>query len=94
MACAMARLYARGADLTKKMSGVAKTLGREVNRRRTKVSNLSRKVSNLNPSADARSSKNQWILPLTSIFSTTAPAARLQRDKCRDSLKRVDVGRR
>jgi hypothetical protein len=87
MACAMARLYARGADLTKKMSGVAKTLGREVNRRRTKVSNL-------NPSADARSSKNQWILPLTSIFSTTAPAARLQRDKCRDSLKRVDVGRR
>jgi hypothetical protein len=44
----MARHYARGADLTKKMSGVAKTLGREMNRRRTKVSNLSRKVSNLN----------------------------------------------
>jgi hypothetical protein len=57
----MARHYARGADLTKKMSGVAKTLGREMNRRRTKVSNLSRKVSNLNPSADARSSKNQSI---------------------------------
>jgi site-specific recombinase XerC len=34
----MARHYARGADLSKKMEGVAKTFGREVNRRRTKVS--------------------------------------------------------
>jgi hypothetical protein len=57
----MARLYARGADLTKKMSDVAKTLGREMNRRRTKVSNLSRKVSNLEVSADERSSKHQSI---------------------------------
>jgi hypothetical protein len=55
----MARLYARGADLTKKMSGVAKTLGRELNRRRTKVSNLSRNVSNRKASADGRSSKHQ-----------------------------------
>jgi hypothetical protein len=43
----MARHYARGADLTKKMDGVAKKFGREVNRRRTKVSNLAGKASNL-----------------------------------------------
>jgi hypothetical protein len=42
----MARHYARGADLSKKMEGVAKTFGREVNRRRTKASNLIPKVSN------------------------------------------------
>jgi hypothetical protein len=36
----MARHYARGADLTNKMTGVAKTFGREVNKRRTKASNL------------------------------------------------------
>ena len=53
----MARLYARGADLTKKMTGVAKKFGREVNRRRTKVSNLSRKVSNLKASTDGRPPK-------------------------------------
>jgi hypothetical protein len=29
----MARLYARAADLTRKMTGVAKKFGREVNRR-------------------------------------------------------------
>ncbi len=57
----MARLYARGADLTKKMTGVAKKFGREVNRRRTKVSNLSRRVSNLKRSADRRSSKGKSI---------------------------------
>jgi len=57
----MARLYARGADLTRKMTGVAKKFGREVNRRRTKVSNLSSKVSNLKPTADGRSSKDQSI---------------------------------
>jgi len=50
----MARLYARGADLTKKMTGVAKKFGREVNRRRTKVSNLK-------PSADGRPSKDKSI---------------------------------
>jgi len=48
----MARLYARGADLTKKMQGVAKEFEREANRRRTKVPNLARKVSN--PRAAAR----------------------------------------
>ena len=42
----MARHYARGADLSKKMEGVPKTFGREVKRRRTKVSKVS-KVSNL-----------------------------------------------
>lgn len=42
----MARHYARGADLSRKMEGVAKEFGREVNRRRTKVSNLVAKVSN------------------------------------------------
>jgi Phage integrase family len=57
----MARLYARGADLTKKMTGVAKKFGREVNRRRTKVSNLSRRVSNLKRSADGQSSKGKSI---------------------------------
>jgi integrase len=43
----MARHYAKGADLTEKMRDVAKTFEREVNRRRTKVSNLAGKVSNL-----------------------------------------------
>ena len=42
----MARHYAKGADLSRKMAGVAKTFGREVNRRQTKVSNRARKVSN------------------------------------------------
>ena len=51
----MARHYARGADLTKKMTGVSKTFSREVNRRRTKVSNPSVKVSNLNASVDGQS---------------------------------------
>src|SRR5882762_6598782 len=57
----MARLYARGADLTRKMTDAAKKFGREVNRRRTKVSNLSAKVSNLMGSADGRSSKHESI---------------------------------
>jgi hypothetical protein len=57
----MARLYARGADLTKKMTGVAKKFGREVNRRRTKLSNLSAKVSNLKASPDRRPSKDESI---------------------------------
>jgi integrase len=48
----MARHYSRGADLTKKMSGVAKKFEREVNRRRTKVSNLAAKVSNLDTKPD------------------------------------------
>ena len=43
----MARHYAKGADLTIKMRDVAKKFEREVNRRRTKVSNLPGKVSNL-----------------------------------------------
>jgi integrase len=43
----MARHYAKGADLTEKMRGVAKKFEREVNRRRTKVSNLAVEVSNL-----------------------------------------------
>ena len=50
----MARLYTRGADLAKKITGVAKKFGREVNRRRTKVSNLK-------PSADGRPSKDKSI---------------------------------
>ncbi|MGH7917997.1 MAG: tyrosine-type recombinase/integrase [Candidatus Binataceae bacterium] len=45
----MARHYAKGADLIIKMRDVAKKFGREVNRRRTKVSNLAQKVSNLDP---------------------------------------------
>ena len=36
----MARHYAKGADLTEKMRDVAKKFEREVNRRRTNVSNL------------------------------------------------------
>ena len=48
----MARHYAKGADLTKKMTAVAKKFGREVNRRRTKVSNPQRKVSNLSMAAE------------------------------------------
>jgi integrase len=35
----MARRYARGADLKPKMRGVVKVFNREVNRRRTKLSN-------------------------------------------------------
>jgi integrase len=50
----MARHYAKGADLTEKMRGVAKGFEREVNRRRTKVSNLSEKVSNLGVSSTKR----------------------------------------
>lgn len=42
----MARHYAKGADLTIKMRDVAKKFEREVNRRRTKVSNLAAPVSN------------------------------------------------
>jgi integrase len=49
----MARHYAKGADLTKKMRGVAKKFEREVNRRRTKVSNLAAKVSNLDTNPEA-----------------------------------------
>ncbi len=48
----MARHYAKGADLTAKMRGVAKKFEREVNRRRTKVSNLAEKVSNLDAKAE------------------------------------------
>ena len=50
----MARHYSKGADLTEKMRGVAKGFEREVNRRRTKVSNLSEKVSNLDTNPDDR----------------------------------------
>lgn len=49
----MARHYAKGADLTNKMRGVAKKFEREVNRRRTKVSNLPEKVSNLAAKTEA-----------------------------------------
>jgi integrase len=48
----MARHYSKGADLTEKMRGVAKQFEREVNRRRTKVSNLPAKVSNLDTKPD------------------------------------------
>jgi integrase len=48
----MARHYSKGADLTAKMRGVAKKFEREVNRRRTKVSNLAAKVSNLDTKAE------------------------------------------
>src|SRR6266481_6141023 len=58
----MARLYAaRGAGLNKKMTGGAKKSGREVNSRRTKLSDLSAKVSNLKPSARGRSSEDKSI---------------------------------
>ncbi len=50
----MARHYAKGADLTDKMRGVAKKFEREMNKRRTKVSNLSKKVSNLAASSKER----------------------------------------
>lgn len=50
----MARLYSKGADLTIKMRDVAKKFEREVNRRRTKVSNLAPKVSNLDTEPDDR----------------------------------------
>ena len=43
----MARHYAKGADLTEKLRGVAKEFEREVNSRRTKVSNPAGEVSNL-----------------------------------------------
>lgn len=43
----MARHYAKGANLAEKMRGVAAHFEREVNRRRTKVSNRPEKVSNL-----------------------------------------------
>lgn len=42
----MARHYAKGADLTNKMRDVAKKFGREVNKRRTKLSNPAAKLSN------------------------------------------------
>lgn len=48
----MARHYSKGADLTEKMRGVADKFEREVNRRRTKVSNLPEKVSNLDAKAE------------------------------------------
>ena len=53
----MARHYAKGADLTEKMRGVAAAFEREVNRRRTKVSNLAEKVSNLDPEENEREGK-------------------------------------
>jgi len=49
----MARHYAKGADLTAKMRGVAETFEHEVNRRRTKVSNLPEKVSNLSSNTES-----------------------------------------
>jgi hypothetical protein len=54
----MPSLYARGVDLTKKMTGAAEKFGREV-----KVSNLSRRVSNPRPSATGASKASQfkWI---------------------------------
>lgn len=48
----MARHYAKRADLTIKMRDVAKTFEREVNKRRTKVSNLPEKLSNLDAKAE------------------------------------------
>jgi integrase len=48
----MARHYAKGADLKPKMHGVVKTFEREVNRRRTELSNRSSKVSNLTETLD------------------------------------------
>ncbi|HUI14259.1 MAG TPA: tyrosine-type recombinase/integrase, partial [Xanthobacteraceae bacterium] len=53
----MARHYAKGADLTKKMRGVAKKFEREVNRRRTKVSNLAVEVSNLDTDPSSEEGK-------------------------------------
>jgi hypothetical protein len=49
----MASLYARGVDLTKKMTGVANKFGREV-----KVSNLSRRVASCGRSWKLRLSAN------------------------------------
>jgi hypothetical protein len=43
----MARHYARGADLKPKMRGIVEAFERSVNERRTKLSNLPEKVSNL-----------------------------------------------
>ena len=43
----IARHYARCADLTEKIRGVSETFESEVNRRRTKLSNLPGKLSNL-----------------------------------------------
>ena len=54
----MARHYAKGADLTTKMIGVAETFEREVNRRRTKVSNLPEKVSNRDAAENRREQKS------------------------------------
>lgn len=48
----MARHYAKGADLTEKMCAVSETFERELNKRRTKVSNLQEKVSNLHTKAE------------------------------------------
>jgi hypothetical protein len=57
----MTRHYARGADLVKKMTGVAQKFGRGVNRRRTKVSNPPTKMSNLKALTEGRPSKEQEI---------------------------------
>lgn len=54
----MARHYARGADLTAKMHRVSKDFGQEMNRRRTKVSNLGEEVSNLNIQLEAKEGKS------------------------------------
>jgi hypothetical protein len=42
----MARRYARGADLMPKMIGVVNSFDKEMDKRRTKLSSLPRKVSN------------------------------------------------
>ena len=54
----MARHYSKGADLTEKMRGVSETFEREVNRRRTKVSNLPEKASNLHALPEERKEKS------------------------------------
>jgi integrase len=54
----MARHYSKGADLTEKMRGVAETFEGEVNRRRTKVSNLPEKLSNLGYDAKHQGGKS------------------------------------
>ncbi|MCC6946998.1 MAG: tyrosine-type recombinase/integrase [Bradyrhizobiaceae bacterium] len=54
----MARHYARGADLKPKMKGVVKAFEREVNKRRTKLSNPARERSNRAGSANRRRRKH------------------------------------
>jgi len=68
----MARLHARGADLSKKVTDLAKKFGREVNRRPTKVSNLSRTVLNSKPSTEGAPSKGKSI-PGGNGWCTMAP---------------------